>query len=266
MNSSNLLSAALRDVRDAIMVWRSWWVLAVNDVRQRYRRSRIGQFWLTISMAATIAGLALVFSSVFHQPLSEYLPYLAVGLIVWNMVAGLIGEATLCFISNELYLKSYSGPRAIAVMRVIVANLITSAHNLVLVPVLWLTVAPWPTLSTLLFIPALILVILNVGWFALLVGPLSARYRDINQIVQNLLQLLFFMTPVIYRKSQVDGLMARITEFNPLAHVIEILRAPLLGQTPAAYHFVVVALMAVVGYLIAIPVYARTRPKIVYWL
>jgi ABC-type polysaccharide/polyol phosphate export permease len=151
-------------------------------------------------------------------------------------------------------------------MRAMVATLITSAHNLVLVPVLWLTIAPAPSWSTLLFIPAVALLLLNVGWFALVVGPLSTRYRDINQIVQNVLQLFFYMTPVIYRKSQVQGTMATITEFNPFAHLMEILRAPLLGETPAARHFVVVGALACMGYLIALPSYARTRPKIAYWL
>lgn len=260
------LTAAIRDGGDAIALWRSWSVLAVNDVRQRYRRSLLGQFWLTISMAATIAGLALVFSSVFRQPLTDYLPYLAVGIITWNLVAGLIGEAAGCFIRNEVYLKSYAGPRAIAVMRALMASLITSAHNLVLMPVLWLTVAPPPTASLLLFPLALLLVLLNAGWFALLVGPLAARFRDVGQIVQNVLQVLFFMTPVIYRKGQVDGLMSRVAEFNPLTHVIEILRAPLLGETPATIHFVIVAAMTVAGYLIAIPIYAETRSRVVYWL
>lgn len=241
-------------------------MLAVNDVRQRYRRSRLGQFWLTISMAATIAGLALVFSSVFHQPLDEYLPYLAAGVITWNLVASLITEAAGCFIGNELYLKSYAGPRAIAVMRALVASLITSAHNLVLMPVLWLTIAPAPTVSLLILPLSLFLVLLNAGWLALLLGPISTRFRDVNQIVQNALQLLFFMTPIIYRKSQVDGLMGRLAEFNPMTHVIEILRAPLLGQTPALRHFVIVAAIAVVGYLVAIPAYAETRSRIVYWL
>lgn len=260
------LGAALADLNGGLALWRCWWVLAVNDVRQRYRRSRVGQFWLTISMSATIAGMALVFSSVLHQPLSDYLPFLAVGIIVWTMLASTINELAACFIGNELYLKSYATPRSAPIFRAIVSNLIISAHNFILIPLLWLTIAPAPSWSTLLFFPALLLVVFNMGWIGLIIGPLCTRFRDVGQIIQNAMQLMFFLTPIIYRPSQTEGYMKWIAGWNPFAHAVEILRGPLLGETPAAHHWAVVAALGVCGYAIAVPFYARYRARIIYWL
>ena len=73
------LGAALRDLVDGLVQWRIWWILAVLEIRQRYRRSTLGQFWLTISMAATIAGIGIVFGVIFNQPLASYIPFLGAG-------------------------------------------------------------------------------------------------------------------------------------------------------------------------------------------
>ncbi|MCC2650895.1 MAG: transporter permease [Microvirga sp.] len=260
------LKLAVNDLAIAAKEWRRWWILAWTDVKQRYRRSRIGQFWLTVSMAATILGIGTVFSLIMRQSIDSYFPYLGVGLIVWALISTTINELPLAFITSDVYLKSYPGPRAIVIFRTILRNVIIAGHNFVLVPVLWIVFGIPINWATLLFFVGLVIFAVNMVWVALLVGTLSARFRDVPQVVTNVVQLAFFLTPILFRPEQIRDRLTVLTHYNPFANLLEVLRAPLLGQVPEGHHYVMIGIITVVGYAIAIPFYARFRERVVYWL
>jgi ABC-type polysaccharide/polyol phosphate export permease len=248
------------------MQWRVWWVLASNDIKQRYRRSRLGQFWLTISMAATIAGVGIVFGVIFNQPIGQYLPFVGIGFIVWNLLSGLINELAGSFISSDTYLRSYPSPRSVMIYRTIARNFLIAAHNVVLVPILMLAFGIPLTPAFLLLIPGIFLVVLNGVWAGMLLGPLCARFRDLPQIVANITQLAFFITPVVYRPSQLEERLWVVTHLNPLASFMELLREPTLGNVPDLHHYLLVLLCTTAGFAIAFPFYARFRGRILYWI
>ncbi len=129
-------TAAIADLVWGLYEWRIWWVLAASEIRQRYRRSTVGQLWFTLSMAAMIAGIGLVYSVIFDKPVSDYVPFLGVGLIVWNLLSGLINDLATCFISAETHLRSYPSPRSTIIYRTIARDFLVSAHNFLIVPVL----------------------------------------------------------------------------------------------------------------------------------
>src|ERR1700753_563438 len=85
--------AAWRDVSVGIIDWRVWLLLGMNDIRQRYRRSRLGQFWITLAMATTIVSLGFLYAFLFKQTLAEYLPYLGVSFVVWGLISGIVLDA-----------------------------------------------------------------------------------------------------------------------------------------------------------------------------
>ena len=260
------LQAACDDLVQGLRQWRIWWVLAFLEIRQRYRRSLVGQFWVTLSMAATIAGIGIVFGAIFNQPLSDYLPFLGVGIIVWGLLSGLTNDLASAFISSENYLKNYPGPRSIVIYRTIARNLISSAHNVALIPILLVLFGVPLTWWLLLTVPAIALIACNAVWIGMLIGPLSARFRDLPQLVVNITQLAFFVTPIMFRPGQVQDRLWAVTHLNPFASFVEILRAPILGSSPGAYHWVFAGAVTVLGFAVAIPFYARFRGRIVYWL
>jgi ABC-type polysaccharide/polyol phosphate export permease len=260
------LTAALGDIIEGVVQWRRVWVLSWNEVQQRYRRSRLGQLWITLSMALTICGIGTVFAGLLSQPFSEYIPFLGAGLIAWTYLSINITDLSVSCVSSEAYLKSYPGPRSIVVYRVIVRNLIIFAHNLLIMLAIWLILGPALNFNMLLFFPGLVLIILNFGWLGLILGPLSARFRDVPQVLTSLMQLLFFITPVIYSSDKMAPHLASLSYFNPFANAIEVLRAPLLGQIPPMGHYINLCVIMFVGYGIALPFYARFRARIVYWL
>jgi ABC-type polysaccharide/polyol phosphate export permease len=258
--------AARQDMVGGLQNWRIWWILSLTEIRQRYRRSSVGQFWLTLSMAASIAGIGITFGVIFNQPLGSYVPFLGIGMIIWALMAGLVNDLASSFIASETYLVSYPGPRSTVIYTVIVRNLITAAHNIILIPILWVIFGVEIGWQVLLVIPGLGLLVLNAVWLGMLIGPLCTRFRDLPQLIMNVMQLAFFITPIMFRPAQVQDKLWVLTHFNPFASFLELLRAPLLGSVPEASHYILVFVITVIGYAIALPFYARFRERIVYWL
>lgn len=260
------MHAAWADINQGLLQWRVWWVLALIEVRQRYRRSSLGQLWLTLSMAATIAGIGITFGVIFNQRFDSYIPFLGVGLIVWALISGLINDLATAFIVSDTYLGAYPGPRSVVIFRAIARNCVAAAHNLLIVPLLLFFFSIPITWAIFLFVPGVVLVLLNAVWVGMLVGPLGTRFRDLPQLIANVVQLAFFVTPIMYRPAQIQDRLWLLTHFNPLASFVEILRAPLLGNVPSLHHYGLVLLVTFVGFAVAIPFYARFRERIVYWL
>lgn len=263
---SHRFADALADLLFGLVRWRVWWVLASNDIRQRYRRSSLGQFWLTLSMAVMIGGIGVVYAIIFGQAVDAYLPFLGVGLIVWTLLAGLLIDLSTCFINAETYLRSYPAPRSTVIYRTIARNFLASAHNFLIVPLILLVFQIPVSLVTLLALPAICLIALNAVWIGMLLGTLCTRFRDLPPIIASVVQLAFLITPVLYRPAQLDERLWVITHLNPFASFVEIVRAPLLNHMPAAHHYLVALICTLIGCAVTLPFYARFRGRILYWL
>jgi lipopolysaccharide transport system permease protein len=95
------LEAAWTDLVEGVSKSWMWSALAMQDIKMRYRGSLLGPFWLTISMAIMIAAMGLIYSRMFHMEISRYLPFLTVGLVVWNFVSAVIIEGCQTFLSVQ---------------------------------------------------------------------------------------------------------------------------------------------------------------------
>ena len=92
------------------------------------------------------------------------------------------------------------------------------------------------TPATLLFFPALILVCIIMAWVTLMLALIGTRFRDLQPIIATILQLFFFVTPLIWDRDQIAGRAHPIwVDINPFYHIIEIMRAPMLGKVPPLY-------------------------------
>src|SRR5271156_5457051 len=132
------LVLAWRDFYVSLVDWRMWLLLGVNDIRQRYRRSRLGQFWITLAMAITIVTLGFLYSYLFHLPVAQYLPYLGTSFVVWGLLSSIVLESCSVFIAAEGYLRQVPMPKSIYVHRMLVRNVVTFLHNIVILPPLFI--------------------------------------------------------------------------------------------------------------------------------
>lgn len=256
---------AIQDARAALAGWRLWTMMGWHDVLKRYRRSVLGPFWLTLSMAIMVACLSVIYGSLLRIELSGYVAFLAAGMAIWTFISTTIIEGCFGFLDHEGLIKNIRMPVMMHPLRVVWRNLIILAHNIAVfvAAAVIFDVRPGPV--ALLALPGLAALCLNLSWVSLLAGILCTRFRDVSQIVGSLSQLLFFVTPVMWRAEQL-GDRAFLVALNPLHHVIEVVRAPLLGQLPDWRSWAVVAVLTVVGWVGTFRLFALCRARVVYWL
>lgn len=257
---------AWRDLAQGLASWRIWSLLALNDIRQRYRRSRFGQFWITISMAIFVTAIGFVYSTLFRTPLAEFVPFLAANYVVWFLISGIVTESTTAFIQAEAYLRQEALPKTIFVMRMLLRNFIAFGHNVLIVPFVFLFFATPPSWAALLALPGLVLIAVAGFLVGLVSAILSARFRDLPQIVINFLQVLFFVTPIVWRPEQLQGEHRLVVDLNPFAAFLRVVSEPLLGRVPPASTYLTAGLSILVLAAIAWPLFTRYRGRIVYWL
>lgn len=259
------LRRAWRDIRDGWRLRSLWGTLGMQDIRQRYRRSKLGPFWLTISMGVMISALGLLYGTLFKIELGEFLPFVAAGFVIWGLISGLVMDSTNSFIAAEGLIKQLSVPLSVHVYRDIWRNLLIFAHNIWIYVVVSLWFGGFPGPIGLLGLLGVGILAFNGIWLGLLLGLLSARFRDIPQIVASIVQVTFFLTPIIWKSDMLPE-RAIVLTWNPFYHYLEIVRAPLLGQFPTLLTWLAVLLMTAAGWLLTIIFYAKYRWRIAYWV
>ncbi len=256
---------ALHDLIDGARAYHVWGRLGWQDIRQRYRRSLLGPFWITISAAAMIGGIGLMYSRLLRQETDEYIPFLAVGLLAWFFISALINEACTAFVGAEQLIKQVKLPLTVHVWRVVWRNLIIFAHNLLILVPVFLYYRRSVDASALLALPGIVLIVFNGYLLGIGLGMVCARFRDVPPIVGNLVQLCFFLTPVMFQTKAL-GHQEWVAQINPFYHFLQIVRAPLLGSgLPVDSWMYALAATALFG-LVSVGVFIPYRSRIAYWV
>lgn len=241
--------------------------LARADIRQRYRRSSLGPFWITISTGVMIACIGIIFGSLFKSPMSEFLPFLSAGLIIWGFISSTVTEATTVFAAAEPIIKQLPIPLTTHVYRMIFRNLYIFFHNILIFPIVLLCIHRPINWEIIWFIPGLFLVILNLTWISIVLGVVCSRFRDLTQIVASILQIFFYITPIIWMPNLLPARTSvMLLDPNPFYHLLAIVREPLMGSSPTALNFALSALFAILGWIFAIVFFNKYRSRIAYWL
>jgi len=256
---------AFADIINGARLYELWSRFAFHDIRQRFRRSVLGPLWLTISMGILVATLGLVFSTLFQQDASKTLPYISTGIIFWGLLTGCITDGTTVFISSEAIIRNVPAPLSIHFYRLMARNIIIWGFNMAIYLVVVAYFELVPGWNALLFIPGFILFLINLAWMSLAVGVLSTRYRDIPQLVANFIQVMFFLTPIFWSPLTLPNRPAFVT-LNPFYHLIEIVRAPLLGDEVSSASWALCIGMAAAGLGFTAWLYRRAHARIAYWV
>ena len=194
-----------------------------------------------------------------------FLPYLGTGIIFWTLISSVISEGCTAFVAGEGYIRNVPMPLSSHFYRMFARNMLIWLHNMVIYLILLAVFGIPSGLSILLVIPGLAIVLLNLAWMGMIAAILSTRYRDIPQLVASLLQVVFFVTPIMWMVESLPGRMAFV-HFNPFYHLLEVVRAPLLGIAPSELSWIVTTGMLVVGLPATILLYRRAYPRIPFWL
>ena len=262
---SRIAHTISQEILAGFRAWPVWVLMGWDDIRQRYRRSVIGPFWITLSMAVFILVLGVIYSRLFHVTLEDFLPYLTVGFVVWGFMSAAVNDSCIAFIDANRIIKQIKLPYSVYVLRVVWRNFVIFLHTIVIFIPIAIIFKIQPNLTMLYEIPGLLLVGVNLIWLTTVVAILSTRYRDIQPIIGTVIQLGMFATPIMWNVSALgDGRI--VAEVNPVYHLIEITRAPLLGMAPEPRSWLVACGLAIIGSLLAIALMVRASRRIVFWL
>jgi ABC-type polysaccharide/polyol phosphate export permease len=265
LSSDENFARARRDLSDAMNLTWFWMALGWQDILQRYRGSILGPFWFTLTTAVFIAGLGPLYARLFSLNATEYLPFMALGVTTWQFITGTINDACGTFINSSHLMKQIRLPRFVLLFRVIWRNILIFLHNLPIYIFIFL----WFDLPfdwhVLMVAPGFVVLCLNLVWIGLVVAILCARYRDITPIIGSVLQIGFFVTPVMW-SYKLQSVNHWIIYANPFAAFIELVRAPMMGE-PMAWPLMCLALSCLAaGSFIAAILFLRCRRQIVYWV
>jgi ABC-type polysaccharide/polyol phosphate export permease len=263
----SLEATAGEDLVGGLLRSNLWGRLGWLDVKRRYRRTLLGPFWTSISLALYVISVGVVGAGLWHQNIQEYLPFLVSGMVAWVLVSTIINDSCGLLVTGHALFRNVKFEYSILAYALVWRNFIIFFHNLAVYVLIVGVLKPQLIgFTALLAIPGVVLVAVNGIWIALLCGMLCLRYRDVTQIIGSIIQISMLITPIFWPPESLVGLRRLIfVETNPLYHMVDIVRGPLLGQVPERSSYVIVLLITVVGWALTYRVFRHFRKRIAYW-
>lgn len=216
-------------------------------------------------MGVMLAAMGPLYGRLLGVEIGPYMRSLAIGIVLWSYISGSITDNCTAFTGAEGFIKQIKLPLSLYLLKTLARNLIVFGHNAVIVLLVLAVFPPNDGSVALLALLGVFLVSINLFWIGCIVAVLCTRFRDVAQLVANILQLLFFLTPVLWTA---DLLKDRryIAEWNLFFHFIESVRAPLTGAVPSNITLLILLFTAIGGSLSALLLFAKYRSRIPYWI
>jgi ABC-type polysaccharide/polyol phosphate export permease len=263
----SLLARAFQDLAEGLSLWRIWFLLGWQDLRLRYRRSVIGPFWITLSMAIMIYSMGFLYAKLFKVDLSTYFPYLAAGMITWSFIAAVITDSSDAFFSNAHFIKQIKLPYTVYILRLLTRNGMIFAHNLVaILPIIFIFDVPMSVTTFFLLIFNFILLNLCGFSYAFIISLVGTRFQDIKQIILSIVQIVFMLTPIMWMPTMIPERFGYFATYNPFYQLVTSIREPLLGQIPTTFTYVYIISFMTFGFVLMFLLLWRCRHRIAFWI
>jgi len=260
--------SAVEDITSGGRRWELWGRLGWLEIKRRYRRTTLGPFWSSLTLLIFVVVMGSVGSGLLSRNSAEYLPFLVAGLVVWTMLSNIMTESGGVFTGGAGLIRQMSFEYSVLAYALVWRNFITFLHNMVVYLLIMLVYMPHALTWRLVFVlPSLFLLMVNGVWMSIVLGTLTARFRDVQQIVQSIVQVAMFVTPLFWSPDSLSGVRRIIfVGLNPLYHLLSIVRDPLLDRPPSLNSWIAVLIITVIGWSLALLVYGKFRKRIAYWL
>jgi ABC-2 type transport system permease protein/lipopolysaccharide transport system permease protein len=265
LNPRATFADALDDIVRGLRSWRAWLLLAWFEIKHSYRGSVLGPFWITITMGVFVFAVGLLYSQVFGADADDYIPWLACGFVIWTMISGLINDGAKVYVSSSSFSTEMRLPYSFFSLKLAAKHLITFLHHIVVIVAVAAIFGLPLGVEILLFVPGLAIILFCGVWVSVILGLISVRFRDIPNIIASLVQVSFFLTPIIWQPAQVQDRMF-VVLWNPFYHFLELVRAPLLGSPPTLTNYAVTLGCSAIAAGLALLLFARYRNRIPYWI
>ena len=259
------LRPILGDLYRGILNYRIWWAFAVEEIKNRYRRSAFGLIWIVLAFILLVFALVVFFGARSNQG-RELTVYVSLGLVAYQFLMSSLTDSCTVFVRSATWIKSMRLPYSTYIYSAITKGMLPLLIQLVTAFFICYLVGWRPTWLALWTIPALFVILINTIWVYLFLGVVAARFRDIQHFIGSMGRFLFFMTPVFWKYETQSSFVVQVANFNPLTHYLEIFRRPLLGELPTMLNLTYVAVLTVVGWILALAVASRFKRRVPFWI
>jgi len=257
---------ALRDLAEALKLYKYWTFFGLQTVLSRYRRSLLGPLWISLGLLSTGFALSFVFGGLFGQPLQQVLPFVLGGVTVYYFFAAPLAESGELFIASSGMIKTKPFPYMVYVFQSMTSIVIIFAHNLVAFYLLVYLIGARPIPHWTL-LPALGLLLVYMSFAGCVTAMLTARFRDLRFMLPYVAQMFFFITPIFWDPRGLQGgPREMVLDYNPFYYMLNLTRGPLLGEAPRLIDWGVTAGVTVVSFLAWLFVFGAFRRRLVFWL
>lgn len=205
--------------------------LVSRDLKVRYKRSTLGFAWAMLNPLLTMLVLATVFSALFRFEVESYATYVLTGLLIWNFFSQGSTQAMTSVLNNAPILTKIYVPSSVFVSSAVASAFVNLLFALVPLLLVAVTNGVTPAFSWLLvFVPVLQTALLALG-VGFIVATLAVYYQDVVDIYQVLLNVYFYLTPIIYPADILPGILRQANALNPLFHILNNMRAIVIAGT-----------------------------------
>lgn len=252
-----------KDILESLRYWRYWLKLGYLDIKNKYRRTFLGPLWVTGTVAVIIFAVGPLYGVIFNRPIDTYLLHLATGMTFWLFLSATISEVSTSFIDNANVIKNSNKPLHIFIFRIIARNTIILLHNLI-IPVLIALYYGFLSINILFLFPVIFVLVLFLFMVSMPVTILSTRFRDLIPLIQNVLQLFFFLTPIFW-VAGTEMQRFSLLHLNPFDYFISLARMPFYNvYEPITLYFIFI--FTFFFYLLSYFLFNKYSTKTSYWL
>ncbi len=262
---TGILGCIRADVLQGLLMWPLWTALAWEDLKQRYTRTLFGVAWVLLSFGLFVGVKVVIFGQLSEAEEVSFTIFLCAGFLIWQFINGVIGDGSSVFVSSSSWMQGIKLPLSLFVYQRITRNVVTFLLSAIILVVIMIYEKHSLEVGALMAIPAMLIILINAVWVGLLLGTICARFRDLQHLIQTVMRIMFFLTPILWLPSSL-GKLGKYVWWNPFTHYLEIFRAPLLTGDVALFSWSIVLGVTAVGWGVTILVFGYYRKQIIFWI
>ena len=257
---------SILNLKSSFFSWRIWYSLGLQDILMRYRGSVLGPFWITINTAISAFSMGYLYGILLGIDRSTFLPYFTAGIMSWNFISSTANDSTRIFRESKSYLENIPVPPVVYIFRLVFRNMVIFAHTLPVYIAVAVIYQIKIDFHILLLIPTLFILCSNAIFYGTVIAFMSARFPDVGSIVSNILQILFFITPIMWSPDKLPPQYHLFLSLNPFYYFVNLIRNPLLGLSFDLKDAMGVAILTALGLLLFAAVIKTYSRRVIFWL
>ncbi len=250
---------------------RYFWIhLAKIELKNKFRRSKLGIMWTFLSPFLLTLIMSIVFSTVFHQNMATYTPYILTGILFWDVLtSGLIGGSYV-IVGNDAFLRQFNHPASIYTLKSAIVYTISFVIATISLCIWVLFTTPENLVIGLISLPLTILIFFALAWGGTTISSFTCtKYRDYPQMIPLILQTVWYISPVFFQENMFlqNDILYMWFCINPITHILYLLRKPFLeGIFPSLENYLVsIAFVGIID-LIAVCINMKNSRNIIFYI